>query len=121
MHDEVYRADVLAEAYARCRAKRGAAGIDGQNFADIEADNGLGAWLARLSEDLRKKTYQPQPVRRVWIPKADGKKRPLGIPTLRDRVVQMAPLLDSTLACPHSPICPSITSNGCSAGRSARS
>jgi RNA-directed DNA polymerase len=93
LYDKVYRGDVLAEAYARCRANRGAAGVDGQRFEDIEADFGLGAWLARLSEDLRKKTYQPQPVRRVWIPKGDGKKRPLGIPTIRDRVVQMAAVL----------------------------
>jgi RNA-directed DNA polymerase len=67
--------------------------VDGQDFADIEADSGLSAWLARLSEDLRKKTYQAQPVRRVWIPKGDGKQRPLGIPTIRDRVVQMAAVL----------------------------
>jgi len=93
LYDKVYRGDVLAEAYARCRANRGAAGVDGQDFADIEANNGLSAWLARLSEDLRKKTYQPQPVRRVWIPKGDGKQRPLGIPTIRDRVVQMAAVL----------------------------
>ena len=93
LYDKVYRGDVLAEAYARCRANRGKAGVDGQDFADIEADGGVGAWLARLSEDLRKKTYQPQPVRRVWIPKGDGKKRPLGIPTIRDRVVQMAAVL----------------------------
>jgi group II intron reverse transcriptase/maturase len=93
LYDKVYRGDVLAEAYARCRANRGAAGVDGQDFEDIEADFGLGAWLARLSEDLRKKTYQPQAVRRVWIPKGDGKQRPLGIPTIRDRVVQMAAVL----------------------------
>ena len=64
--------------------------MDGQDFADIEADSGLGAWLARLAEDLRKKTYPARPVRRIWIPKGDGKQRPLGIPTIRDRVVQGA-------------------------------
>jgi RNA-directed DNA polymerase len=93
LYDKVYRADVLAHAYDRCRAKGGAAGVDGRSFADIETDGGLGPWLAELSEDLRKKTYQPQPVRRVWIPKPDGTKRPLGIPTIRDRVVQMAAVL----------------------------
>ena len=93
LYDKVYRADVLSEAYARCRANRGEAGVDGQDFADIEADDGLAGWLARLSEDLRKKTYQPQPVRRAWIAKGDGKKRPLGIPTIRDRVVQRAAVL----------------------------
>jgi len=66
--------------------------MDGQTFADIEA-YGLGKWLGELTEDLKRKTYQPQPVRRVWIPKPDGKQRPLGIPTVRDRVVQMAAVL----------------------------
>jgi len=93
LYDKVYRRDVLAEAYARCRANRGKPGVDGQTFADIEKDFGLAGWLAELSEDLRKKTYQPKPVRRVWIPKPDGKQRPLGIPTIRDRVVQMAAVL----------------------------
>jgi RNA-directed DNA polymerase len=93
LYDKVYRSDVLAFAYARCRDNRGAAGVDGQKFEDIEKDGGLSRWLAELSEELRKKTYQPQAVRRVWIPKGDGKQRPLGIPTIRDRVVQMAAVL----------------------------
>lgn len=92
LYDKLYRGDVLAFAYARCKANGGAPGVDGQTFADIEA-YGLEKWLGELTEDLQKKTYQPQPVRRVWIPKPDGKQRPLGIPTVRDRVVQMAAVL----------------------------
>src|SRR5436309_237360 len=92
LYDKVYRGDVLGHAYQRCRANRGAAGVDNQTFADIEA-YGVERWLAELAQDLRGKTYQPQAVRRVWIPKADGKQRPLGIPTIRDRVVQMAAVL----------------------------
>ena len=82
LDDKLYRADVLAYAYARCRANGGAPGVDDQTFADIEA-YGLEKWLGELAEDLRQKTYQPQPVRRVWIPKPDGKQRPLGIPMSR--------------------------------------
>jgi RNA-directed DNA polymerase len=92
LYDKVYRADVLAHAYACCRSNAGAPGVDGQDFAAIEM-YGLERWLGELAEDLRKKTYQAQPVRRVWIPKGDGKQRPLGIPTIRDRVVQMAAVL----------------------------
>jgi RNA-directed DNA polymerase len=92
LYDKVYRRDVLGYAYERCRANQGAAGVDGQSFADIESA-GRQQWLDALAEDLRKTTYQPQAVRRVWIPKADGKQRPLGIPTIRDRVVQMAAVL----------------------------
>lgn len=92
VYDKVYRADVLAYAYRCCRSNGGAAGVDGQDFADIEA-YGLERWLGELAEELRKKTYQPQAVRRVWIPKPDGKQRPLGIPTVKDRVVQMAAVL----------------------------
>jgi group II intron reverse transcriptase/maturase len=92
LYDKLYRADVLGHALARCRENRGVPGVDGQTFADIEA-YGEEKWLGELAEELRKKTYRPQAVRRVWIPKADGKQRPLGIPTIRDRVVQMAAVL----------------------------
>jgi RNA-directed DNA polymerase len=92
LYDKVYRGDVLLHAYERCRENRGAAGVDGQSFADIQA-YGVQRWLAELAQELKGKTYRPQAVRRVWIPKADGKQRPLGIPTIRDRVVQMAAVL----------------------------
>jgi RNA-directed DNA polymerase len=92
LYDKLYRPDVLAYAYQRCQANKGAAGVDGQTFADIE-DYGVENWLGELAQELKGKTYQPQAVRRVWIPKADGKQRPLGIPTIRDRVVQMAVVL----------------------------
>jgi RNA-directed DNA polymerase len=80
---------VLAYAYLRCKANKGAAGVDGQTFADIEA-YGERRWLEELAKELQDKTYQASAVKRVWIPKPDGKQRPLGIPTIRDRVVQMA-------------------------------
>ncbi len=89
---KVYRNDVLWQAHRRCRINGGVPGVDGQTFADIE-QYGLTKWLEELAEELRKKTYQPQPVWRVYIPKPDGKQRPLGIPTIRDRVVQTAVLL----------------------------
>ena len=92
LYDKIYRPDVLTVAYHRCRSNQGAAGVDGQTFADIEK-YGEEKWLGELTKELKDKTYQPSPVRRVWIPKADGKQRPLGIPTIRDRVVQTAATL----------------------------
>jgi group II intron reverse transcriptase/maturase len=90
--DKVCRADVVLEAYRRCRANHGAPGADGERFEHIE-DHGRDVWLGRLRQELCAKTYRPQPLLRVWIPKAQGGERPLGIPTIRDRVVQAAVLL----------------------------
>src|SRR5438876_504674 len=83
LYDKLYREDVLAFAYRCCQANGGSAGVDGQTFADIEA-YGLERWLGELTQVLRTKTYRPQAVRRVWIPKPDGKQRPLGVPTVTD-------------------------------------
>jgi len=110
LYDKLYRADVLSLAYARCKANGGAAGVDGQTFEDIEAyggqdrdaeghqtpdvETGWNPWLGELALELRNKTYRPQAVRRVYIPKPNSKKRrPLGIATIRDRVVQAAAML----------------------------
>src|SRR6202166_2160091 len=89
LYDKIYRADILRHAYALARANAGAPGTDGMTFAAVEA-SGLERWLAGLREELVSKTYRPDPVRRVFIPKPDGGERPLGIPTIRDRVVQTA-------------------------------
>src|SRR5918912_1932925 len=89
LHDKVYRKDILEFAYACCRANKGAAGVDGQTFEDIEA-YGVDRWLGELAETLRKKTYRAQALRRVYIPKPNGKLRPLSIPTVVDRTAMMA-------------------------------
>jgi len=92
LYDKLYRDDILAHAYAQCRSNKGAPGIDGQDFADIDA-YGVQRWLGELALALREETYRPEPIRRVWIPKANGKLRPLGISTVRDRVCMTAAML----------------------------
>ena len=90
--DKVCRKDVLLEAYRRCRANAGVAGVDGETFEQIDAQ-GPEQWLGRLREELTSGRYGPKPLLRVWIPKSNGSQRPLGIPNIRDRVVQMAVVL----------------------------
>jgi RNA-directed DNA polymerase len=92
LYDKIYREDVLAHAYAQCRSNRGAPGVDRQDFAEIDA-YGAQKWLGELALALRQETYRPDPIRRVFIPKANGKLRPLGISTLRDRVCMTAVML----------------------------
>ena len=92
LYDKISREDILAHAYAQCRSNKGAPGVDGQEFTDIEA-YGVQRWLGELALALRRKTYRPEPIRRVFIPKANGKLRPLGISTLRDRVCMTAAML----------------------------
>ncbi|WP_342240280.1 group II intron reverse transcriptase/maturase [Inquilinus sp. OTU3971] len=92
LYDKISREDILAHAYAQCRSNKGAPGADGQEFADIEA-YGVERWLAELALALRQETYRPEPIRRVFIPKANDKLRPLGISTVRDRVCMTAAML----------------------------
>ena len=92
LYDKISREDILAHAYAQCRSNKGAAGVDGQDFADVDA-YGVQRWLGELALALRQETYRPAPIRRVYIPKANGKLRPLGISTLRDRVCMTAAML----------------------------
>jgi RNA-directed DNA polymerase len=89
LYDKIYREDILRHGYALARANAGAAGVDGMSFAQIEA-SGLETWLSGLREELVSQRYRPAPVRRVMIPKPGGGERPLGIPTIRDRVIQTA-------------------------------
>jgi len=92
LYDKIYREDILAHAYACCRSNKGAPGVDGQEFADVEA-YGVQRWLVELALALREESYRADPIRRAFIPKANGKLRALGISTLRDRVCMTAALL----------------------------
>jgi RNA-directed DNA polymerase len=89
LYDKTYRMDILTEAYRRVKANGGSDGIDGVKIQDIEAE-GIEQYLSALQDELRCRRYKPKPVRRVYIPKPNGKQRPLGIPTVRDRIVQTA-------------------------------
>ncbi|MDP2751829.1 MAG: group II intron reverse transcriptase/maturase [Rhodocyclaceae bacterium] len=90
LHDKIYRADILKWAWCLVKANKGSPGIDGIDFAAIENGEGVDCYLSEISSQLKDKSYRTSPVKRVMIPKADGSMRPLGIPTIRDRVVQMA-------------------------------
>jgi RNA-directed DNA polymerase len=92
LYDKIYRGDILAHAFAQCRSNKGTPGVDGQDFADVEA-YGVERWLGELALALKEEKYRPDPIRRVFIPKANGKLRPLGISTLRDRVCMTAAML----------------------------
>ena len=90
LNDKVWGGDVVQHAYRMERSNGGAPGIDGVTFQSIESGEGEAEFVSKLQQELKEKTYRAQPVRRVFIPKGDGRRRPLGIPTIRDRVAQMA-------------------------------
>jgi RNA-directed DNA polymerase len=90
LYDKIYRMDILSHAYRLVRASKGAFGINGETFEQIEERGGAERYLEEIVGELKRKGYKPQAVRRVYIPKATGGKRPLGIPVIKDRVVQMA-------------------------------
>ncbi|MEB9589476.1 reverse transcriptase domain-containing protein, partial [Bacillus cereus] len=90
LYDKIYRPDILAEAWRRVKRNQGSGGIDGQTIEEIVYQYGERNFLNELYVELKSKSYHPQAVRRTYIPKGDGKQRPLGIPTIKDRVVQMA-------------------------------
>ena len=92
LYDKVYRMDILTEAYRKVKANGGTSGVDGERIEDIESQ-GCSEYLAELGKELQARQYCPLPVKRVYIPKANGKKRPLGIPTIRERIVQTAFLM----------------------------
>ncbi|MEK9149282.1 MAG: reverse transcriptase domain-containing protein, partial [Candidatus Desantisbacteria bacterium] len=89
LYDKVYQTDVLRKAWERVKANKGAVGIDGQTFEEIES-TGIDKFLEGIKRELKASIYRPQPARRVYIPKPDGAKRPLSIPTIKDRIVQAA-------------------------------
>jgi retron-type reverse transcriptase len=116
LYDKIYREDILSHAYELAKANKGASGVDGQTFEQIES-GGLPEWLEGIRKDLHNKTYKPQPVRRVLIPKPGGGKRPLGIPTIRDRTVQTAAkLMHSPLKRDQAGSIPALPTKVCGIG-----